>query len=101
MSIRLGLQKPSHQDEAESALPDGAHVADESGGEKHQGEGEGGPAQLAQQAGPEVVADGLPGLEADLKPLPGDDVEHEVPHVLRHRHQQHRHQQQQEGQHLK
>ena len=92
---------PSYQDETESALPDGARVADKGGDEEQEAEAESGPAQLAQEAGPEVVTDGLPGLRADLKPLPGDDVEHEVPHVLRHGDQQHSHQDQQERDHLR
>ena len=94
MSIGFRLQNPSYQDETESALPDRPHVANEGRGEQHQAQAEAGPAQLAQEAGPEVVADGLLGRGADLEPLSGDDVEREVLHVLRHRHQQHGHKQQ-------
>ena len=36
----------SHQNEADSALPDGAHVASEGGHQQHRGQGEGRHAHL-------------------------------------------------------
>ena len=36
----------SHQNEADSALPDGAHVAGEGGHQQHRGQGEGRHAHL-------------------------------------------------------
>ena len=39
----------SHQNEADSALPDGAHVAGEGGHQQHRGQGEGRHAHLRHQ----------------------------------------------------